>query len=87
MSNAPKRTRTKKSSESVEEKTDLHVEETETKKPIVRKKVSIPDIKKDKDISNPLRQRLPIIKNKPFHGELRINEEDLKQIWTNIKKR
>lgn len=85
MSNAPKRTRAKKPSETVEEKTELNVEEKETKKPITRKKVSIAETKKE--VIKPLLQHFPIIRIKPYQGELRINEDDLEQMWINIKKR
>jgi hypothetical protein len=85
MSNAPKRTRAKKPSETVEEKTELNVDEKETKKPIIRKKVSIAETKKE--VIKPLLQRFPIIRIKSYQGELRINEDDLEQMWINIKKR
>ena len=77
MSTAPKRTRTKKPSDPLEEKNSSE----ETHKPIVRKKAPIADTKKE------VIQRFPIIRIKPFQGELLINDDDLKQMWTHIKKR
>lgn len=80
MSNAPKRTRTKKTSDIAEE---THIPELDTK-PVMRKKVSISETNK---VSKPLHQRFPMIRNKPFQGELLINDEDLKKIWVHIKTR
>jgi hypothetical protein len=78
MSIAQKRIRSQKTSE----------DHSDTKKTNGRKKGPVTDTKVDKkDIHPSSRQRFPTLHLKPYHGELRLTEDDVTQMWINIKNR